>query len=99
MDQAVVRLALTGSFATSLVLEIHGERMIEHNFTPGGRAALHAKDAHIIPGTAAKLGLALPVFSVVADQFDSWWPSALASSTTRRSSLSSRAGRPARTPR
>jgi 2-hydroxy-3-oxopropionate reductase len=70
VDPAVVRLALTGGFATSRVLEIHGERMIQHNFTPGGRAALHAKDAHIILDTAAKLGLALPVFSVVADQFD-----------------------------
>ncbi len=70
MDPAIVRTALTGGYATSRVLEIHGGRMIARDFTPGGRAALHAKDAHIILDTAAKLGLELPVFSVVAGEFD-----------------------------
>ncbi len=70
VDPAVVRTALTGGYATSRVLDIHGGRMIERNFTPGGRAALHAKDAHIILDTAARLGVDLPVFSVVADRFD-----------------------------
>ena len=44
--------------------------MIERDFTPGGRAALHAKDAHIILDTAAAAGLDLPFFSPVADGFD-----------------------------
>jgi len=70
VDPAVVRTALTGGYATSRVLDIHGGRMIERDFTPGGRAALHAKDAHIILDTAARLGVDLPVFSVVADRFD-----------------------------
>ncbi len=70
VDPAVVRTALTGGYATSRVLEIHGARMIDRDFAPGGRAALHAKDAHIILDTAAALGVELPVFEVVADLFD-----------------------------
>ncbi len=70
VDPAVVREALAGGFAASRVLEVHGRRMIERDFVPGGRAALHAKDAHIILDTAAELGLDLPTFAVVADAFD-----------------------------
>lgn len=70
VDPAVVRDALLGGFAASRVLEVHGQRMIERDFEPGGRAALHAKDAHIILDTAAGLGLALPAFAAVADAFD-----------------------------
>ena len=44
--------------------------MLERDFTPGGRAALHAKDAHIILDTAAAAGLDLPFFAAVADGFD-----------------------------
>jgi 2-hydroxy-3-oxopropionate reductase len=70
VDPAVVRTALTGGYATSRVLEIHGAKMLARDFTPGGRSVLHAKDAHIVLDTAEKLGLKLPVFSVVADEFD-----------------------------
>ena len=69
VDPAVVRTALTGGYATSRVLEIHGAKMLAHDFAPGGRSALHAKDARIVLDTAASLGLQLPVFSVVADEF------------------------------
>lgn len=70
VDPAVVRSALTGGYATSRVLEIHGRRMIERDFTPGGRARHHAKDAHIILDTAEQLGLELPFFELVAAAFD-----------------------------
>ena len=70
VDPAIVRDALAGGFAASRVLEVHGRRMIERDFVPGGRAALHAKDAHIILDTAAALGLDLASFSVVAAAFD-----------------------------
>jgi 2-hydroxy-3-oxopropionate reductase len=70
VDPAVVREALLGGFAASRVLEVHGRRMIERDFEPGGRAELHAKDAHIILDTAAGLRLELPAFAVVADAFD-----------------------------
>ena len=70
VDPAVVRDAMSGGFAASRVLEIHGRRMIERDFVPGGRAALHAKDAHIIVDTATGLGLDLPFFAAVAAAFD-----------------------------
>jgi len=70
IDPAIVRDALAGGFAASRVLEIHGRRMLEHDFAPGGRAVLHAKDAHIILDTAQELGLDLPVFPAVAEAFD-----------------------------
>jgi 2-hydroxy-3-oxopropionate reductase len=70
VDPAVVRSALDGGYATSRVLEVHGRRMIERDFSPGGRARLHAKDAHIILETAAQVGVPLPYFSVVAAAFD-----------------------------
>ena len=70
VDPAIVRDALAGGFAASRVLEVHGRRMLERDFAPGGRAALHAKDAHIILDTAEALGLDLPVFPAVAEAFD-----------------------------
>jgi 2-hydroxy-3-oxopropionate reductase len=70
VDPVVVREALAGGFAASRVLDVHGRRMLERDFEPGGRAALHAKDAHIILETAADAGLDLPVFAAVADAFD-----------------------------
>ena len=43
-DPAKVRQALMGGFASSRILEIHGERMIKRTFDPGFRIELHQKD-------------------------------------------------------
>src|SRR5208283_3413633 len=43
-DPAKVRAALMGGFASSRILEVHGERMIKRNFDPGFRIELHQKD-------------------------------------------------------
>ncbi len=40
-DPALVRLALMGGFASSRILEVHGERMVKRNFDPGFRIELH----------------------------------------------------------
>ena len=42
-DPAKVRAALMGGFASSRILEVHGERMIKRTFDPGFRIALHQK--------------------------------------------------------
>ena len=60
VDPAKVRQALLGGFATSRVLELHGQRMIERNFEPGGRVELHRKDLEHALEEARELGLALP---------------------------------------
>jgi len=59
-DPAIVRQALLGGFASSRVLEVHGERMIKRTFTPGFRIALHQKDLHLALEGARALSLALP---------------------------------------
>jgi 2-hydroxy-3-oxopropionate reductase len=59
-DPAKVRAALLGGFASSRILEIHGERMIERNFAPGFRIALHQKDLNLALSGARDLGVSLP---------------------------------------
>jgi 2-hydroxy-3-oxopropionate reductase len=60
VDAAKVREALMGGFAGSRILEVHGRRMLENDFTPGFKARLHGKDMRIVMETAGELGLSLP---------------------------------------
>lgn len=60
VDPAPVRQALLGGFAQSRVLEIHGQRMLDDNYTPGFKARLHGKDMGIVLDTARELGIRLP---------------------------------------
>ncbi|RVD72618.1 2-hydroxy-3-oxopropionate reductase, partial [Mesorhizobium sp. M4A.F.Ca.ET.029.04.2.1] len=59
-DPAKVRGALMGGFASSRVLEVHGERMIARTFAPGFRIRLHQKDLNLALESARALGVALP---------------------------------------
>ncbi|TSA22940.1 MAG: 2-hydroxy-3-oxopropionate reductase [Betaproteobacteria bacterium] len=59
-DPARVRAALMGGFAGSKILEVHGQRMLDHDFKPGFKARLHQKDLNNVLQTARELGLALP---------------------------------------
>ena len=59
-DPALVRQALMGGFASSRILEVHGERMIKRNFEPGFRIELHQKDLNLALEGARTLGLSLP---------------------------------------
>ncbi len=59
-DPARVRTALMGGFASSRILEVHGERMIKRTFAPGFRIALHQKDLNLALQGARALGIALP---------------------------------------
>jgi 2-hydroxy-3-oxopropionate reductase len=59
-DPAKVRQALMGGFASSKILEVHGERMIKRTFNPGFRIKLHQKDLDLALSGATTLGLALP---------------------------------------
>ena len=59
VDPAKVREALMGGFASSRILEIHGQRMIDHDFEPGFKIALHHKDMKIATQVAQELGVAL----------------------------------------
>ncbi|WP_128000860.1 2-hydroxy-3-oxopropionate reductase [Piscinibacter defluvii] len=59
-DPARVRQALMGGFASSRILEVHGERMIKRTFNPGFRIGLHQKDLNLALQGARSLGVALP---------------------------------------
>jgi 2-hydroxy-3-oxopropionate reductase len=59
-DPARVRQALMGGFASSRILEVHGERMIKRTFDPGFRIELHQKDLNLALAGARALGLSLP---------------------------------------
>jgi 2-hydroxy-3-oxopropionate reductase len=66
-DPAKVRQALMGGFASSRILELHGNRMIQRTFAPGFKIKLHRKDMNIILNTARELGMVLPMSAQVAE--------------------------------
>ena len=59
-DPVKVRQALMGGFASSRILEVHGERMIKRTFNPGFRIKLHQKDLNLALQGARAMGVALP---------------------------------------
>jgi 2-hydroxy-3-oxopropionate reductase len=60
VDAEKVRAALMGGFASSRILEVHGERMTKRTFNPGFRIELHQKDLNLALSTAQSLGVSLP---------------------------------------
>ncbi len=68
-DPARVRQALMGGFASSRILELHGERMIERKFAPGFRIRLHQKDLSLALGAAREMGMALPNTAIAQQMF------------------------------
>lgn len=70
-DPALVRQALMGGFASSRILEVHGERMVKRNFDPGFRIELHQKDLNLALEGARELGLSLPNTAAAQQLFSS----------------------------
>ncbi len=70
VDPAVVRQSLSGGFASSRILELHGQRMIEGAFDPGFRLRLHRKDLSLAQQVAEHHGVTLPGTDAVAAQMD-----------------------------
>jgi 2-hydroxy-3-oxopropionate reductase len=68
-DPAAVRQAITGGFADSRILAVHGERMITGNFKPGGTVATQIKDLRNILDEAAALHLDLPFIRLAYELF------------------------------
>jgi 2-hydroxy-3-oxopropionate reductase len=69
-DPAKVRQALMGGFASSRILEVHGERMVNRAFTPGFRVELHQKDLNLALQTARGVGLSLPNTATAQELFN-----------------------------
>ncbi len=70
VDPARVRDALMGGFASSRILELHGKRMIDGDFTPGGRARTQRKDMFEAAEFAAALGIELPALNLNLELYD-----------------------------
>jgi hypothetical protein len=68
-DPAAMRTAIRGGFAESRILEVHGQRMLDRNFVPGGQVKTQLKDLENILHAAAAASIRLPVTALVADNF------------------------------
>ena len=68
-DPKKVREALTGGFADSRILELHGARMLEGTFEPGGKSATQLKDLEQAVRLAGQVGHDIPVTTLVRDLY------------------------------
>ena len=69
-DMAQVKAAITGGFADSRILQVHGERMIARDFAPRGRMSVQLKDLRNALSTAHALGFEAPVTHLLEDLYD-----------------------------
>ncbi|MBX9467969.1 MAG: NAD(P)-dependent oxidoreductase [Rhizobium sp.] len=63
------REAIRGGFAESRILELHGQRMVERNFAPGGLSRLQLKDLNAVAAMAEAFGLELPLTEDIRQAF------------------------------
>jgi len=70
-DPIKVREALLGGFASSKILEVHGERMVKGSFEPGFRISLHQKDLNLALSSARQMQLSLPNTATAQELFNS----------------------------
>lgn len=66
VDPALVRRALLGGFASSRVLDVHGQRILDGNYRPGFRAELFHKDLKIALRTLGEAEVPATVVSAAA---------------------------------
>lgn len=66
VDAGRVRRAMLGGAAASRILDVHGKRMLEDDFTPGFRARLHQKDLGQVLAAAQEFGVGLPTSALAA---------------------------------
>ena len=62
--------ALTGGWADSKILQTHGHRMINKDFTPKGKTSVHLKDMNNILGCAKNSKVHLPISTLVKDMYN-----------------------------
>jgi 2-hydroxy-3-oxopropionate reductase len=71
-DPTRVRQALMGGFASSKILEVHGDRMVKRTFDPGFRIELRQKDLNLALSSARQMGVALPNTATAQELFNAW---------------------------
>jgi len=70
-DMAKVKEAVTGGFADSRILQVHGQRMIERDFAPRGRISVQLKDMRNAMATAQELGFDAPITGLLESLYAS----------------------------
>ena len=68
---AKFKAAVTGGFADSRILQVHGQRMIERDFAKRGSMAVHLKDMRNILSTAQEIGFNAPISQLLEQLFAS----------------------------
>ncbi|MCV0441459.1 MAG: NAD(P)-dependent oxidoreductase [Hydrogenophaga sp.] len=68
-DMARVKEAITGGFADSRILQVHGQRMIERDFTKRGAVAVQLKDMRNALTTASEIGFEAPITQLFEQLF------------------------------
>ena len=63
------RNAIRGGFAESRILELHGQRMVDRNFQPGGSSRNQLKDLNAVIALAEELALQLPLTITVQAEY------------------------------
>ena len=60
-DMAKVKEAITGGFADSRILQVHGQRMVDRDFITHARLAIQLKDMRNALATAQEIGFEAPI--------------------------------------
>ena len=60
-DMARVKEAITGGFADSRILQVHGQRMVDRDFAPRGKMTVQLKDMRNALSTASEIGFDAPI--------------------------------------
>jgi 2-hydroxy-3-oxopropionate reductase len=71
VDPVKMREALMGGYASSKILEVHGQRMLDANYKAGFKVKLHNKDMNIVLNNAREHHTPLPGTEVVSRLFAS----------------------------
>ncbi len=69
LDPRLVQQALRGGYADSRILQIHGTRMLERSYVPGGRVKTHLKDLKMALHLAATVSARTPNLRTVTDLY------------------------------
>lgn len=70
-NPTAVREAIRGGFAESRILEVHGQRMLDRNFMPGGQVKSQYKDMENILAAAAAARISLPLAQMITNHYQS----------------------------
>lgn len=69
LDPRLVQQALRGGYADSRILQIHGTRMLERSYVPGGRVNTHLKDLKMALHLASSVSARTPNLRTVTDLY------------------------------